>query len=288
MTAGVDLHLHSTASDGRLAPAELVAYAAARGVRALSLTDHDTTDGIAAAGAAARAAGVGFVAGIELSCEWRGRGVHVLGLAIDPDAPALRAGLGQLRDLRADRAERIAAKLEAARAPGRAALAAVMADTALPTRTHFARALVALGAARDPADAFERLLRRGRPGHVAAAWPALEAVTGWIVAAGGAAVLAHPLRYTLANGARRELAAAFRGAGGSGVEVATGGASAAQLAESVALAVRSGLAGSAGSDFHDPAFAWNPPGRLAKLPGHLRPVWAEPPFPRDFAATAHP
>jgi predicted metal-dependent phosphoesterase TrpH len=283
--AAVDLHLHSTASDGRLAPAELVRHAAARGVRHLALTDHDTTAGVAEAAAAAAVAGVGFVPGIELSADWRGRGIHVLGLAIDPNSPALQAGIERLHAIRAGRAERIADRLEAARAPGRAALAAVLAATALPTRTHFARALVDLGAARDAGDAFDRLLRRGRPGYVSSQWPGLAEVTAWIVAAGGTAVLAHPLRYTLSNGARRELAREFREAGGRGIEVATGGASAAQFAEAVTLATRTGLDGSAGSDFHDPAIAWNPPGRLAKLPALIRPVWASPPFPRDFGCS---
>jgi hypothetical protein len=284
-TAAVDLHLHSLASDGRLSPAELVRHAASRGVRHLALTDHDTTAGVAEAAEAAVAAGVGFVAGIELSAAWRGRGIHVLGLSIDPDAVALRAGIGRLHGFRLERAERIATRLEAARAPGRAALKAVLAMTALPTRTHFARALVDLGAARDASEAFDRLLRRGRPGYVASEWPEVAEVTGWIVAAGGAAVLAHPLRYALSNGARRELAREFREAGGRGVEVATGGASAAQVAEAATLATRTGLEGSAGSDFHDPAIAWNPPGRLAKLPPSIRPVWASPPFPRDFGCS---
>jgi hypothetical protein len=283
--ACVDLHLHSTASDGRLSPSELVRHAAARGVRHLSLTDHDTTAGLAEAAAAAAAAGLGFVPGIELSAGWRGRGIHVLGLAIDPGSAALRAGLERLRDFREQRAERIAARLEAARAPGRAALAAVRAATALPTRTHFARALVELGAARDAADAFDRLLRRGRPGYVPSEWPDVAEVTRWVVDAGGAAVLAHPLRYALSNGARRDLAREFREAGGRGIEVATGGASAAQFAEAATLATRCGLDGSAGSDFHDPAIAWNPPGRLAKLPAPIRPVWASPPFPRDFGCS---
>jgi hypothetical protein len=283
--ATVDLHLHSTASDGRLSPAELVRHAAARGVRHLALTDHDTTAGLAEAAAEAAAAGVGFVPGIELSAGWRGRGIHVLGLVIDPAAAGLRAGLERLGAVRLGRAERIAARLEAARAPGRAALSAVLAATALPTRTHFARALVELGAARDPADAFERLLRRGRPGYVASDWPDLAEVTAWVKSAGGVPVLAHPLRYTLSNGARRELAREFREAGGRGLEVATGGASTVQVSEAASLAARTGLEGSAGSDFHDPAVAWNPPGRLAKLPPAIRPVWASPPFPREFGCS---
>jgi predicted metal-dependent phosphoesterase TrpH len=281
--SAVDLHLHSTASDGTLAPAALVAHVAARGVRLMALTDHDTVAGVAEAAAAAQAIGIGFVAGVEISVGWRGRSLHVLGLAIDPEAPALARGLESQRALREARALAIADRLEAAGAPGRRAHAEICARGTIPTRMHFARELVALGAARDPAAAFERWLARGRPGHVRAAWPTLAEATGWIAAAGGRSAIAHPLRYPLSAGARRELCAEFAAAGGHALEVVTGGGSAQQREQAIALAVRSGLAGSVGSDFHDPAVPWNPPGRLAKLPGSVRPVWRGHPFP-DLAA----
>jgi predicted metal-dependent phosphoesterase TrpH len=270
----VDLHLHSTASDGMLEPAALVAHVAGCGVELMALTDHDTVAGVEAAAAAARVHGIGFVAGVELSVTWRGRELHVLGLAIDPEAPVLAHGLGSQQTLREARAERIAHRLEAAGAPGNAAMTSIRAAGSLPTRTHFARALVALGAAVDIQAAFDRWLGRGRPGHVASAWPALAEATGWILAAGGKAVIAHPMRYPLSAGARRELCAEFAAAGGHGVEVITGGGSVSDREQAISLAVRSGLEGSVGSDFHDPAIPWNPPGRLAKLPASIRPVWA--------------
>jgi predicted metal-dependent phosphoesterase TrpH len=275
----VDLHLHSTASDGTLEPAALVAHVAGCGVRLMALTDHDTVAGIAGAAAAAGAQGVGFVAGVELSVAWRGRSIHVLGLALDPGHPVLVRGLERQQDVRELRAERIAARLDAAGAPGTLALAAIRAQGSLPTRTHFARALVALGAAADAGAAFERWLGRGKPGHVASDWPDLPEATAWIVAAGGKAVIAHPMRYTLSAGARRELCSEFAAAGGRGIEVVTGGGGQRDREQAVSLAVRCRLEGSVGSDFHDPAVPWNPPGRLAKLPGSVRPVWSDPPFP---------
>jgi predicted metal-dependent phosphoesterase TrpH len=275
----VDLHLHSTASDGTLAPADVVAHAAALGVRLLSLTDHDTVAGAAAAAAAAAAAGIGFVAGVELSASWRGRSIHVLGLAIDPDCPRLGRGLAGQQARREARAARIAARLDGAGAPGGEALGRIRAEGSLPTRTHFARALVALGAAPDLPAAFERWLGRGRPGHVAGDWPELAEATAWIRAAGGKAVIAHPMRYPLSAGALREMCAEFSAAGGSGVEVMTGGGSPSHREAAVSLAVRCRLEGSVGSDFHDPSVPWNPPGRLAKLPGSVRPVWLDPAFP---------
>ena len=275
----VDLHLHSTASDGTLDPAALVAHVAAHGVRLMALTDHDTVSGVAAAAAAAHEAGIAFVAGVELSALWRGRTIHVLGLAVDPDSPLLTTGLAGQGSRREERALRIAARLDEAGAPGREALDRIRADGSLPTRTHFARALVALGAAADLDAAFARWLGRGRPGCVASDWPALAQATDWIVAAGGRAVIAHPMRYTLSAGALREMCAEFAAAGGCGVEVVTGGGGPRHREAAVSLAVRCRLEGSVGSDFHDPAVPWNPPGRLAKLPGSVRPVWLDPAFP---------
>jgi len=275
----VDLHLHSTASDGTLAPAALVARVAACGVKLMALTDHDTVAGVDAAAAAAPEHGIAFVAGVEISAEWRGRTIHVLGLAIDPRNPVLERGLEAQQRVRDARAVRIAEKLDSAGAPGSAALAAIRAQGSLPTRTHFARALVAEGAAKDLRAAFDRWLGRGKPGHVKGEWAGLAEATAWIVAAGGKAVIAHPMRYSLSAGARRDLCADFAAAGGRGVEVITGGGSPSDREQAIALAVRCRLEGSVGSDFHDPAMPWNPPGRLAKLPGSVRPVWSDPPFP---------
>jgi hypothetical protein len=275
LASDVDLHLHSTASDGMLDPAALVAHVAGCGVTLMALTDHDTVAGIEAAAAAARERGIGFVAGVEVSCAWRGRAIHVLGLAVDPAEPALSRALGAQQALREARAEAIAAKLDAAGAPGSRLLAAIRAAGSLPTRTHFARALVAEGAAADVGAAFDRWLGRGKPGHVKGEWPELAEATAWITGAGGKAVIAHPMRYPLSAGARRDMCTEFKAAGGSGVEVVTGGGGLRDREQAISLAVRTGLEGSVGSDFHDPAVPWNPPGRLAKLPASIRPVWSD-------------
>jgi hypothetical protein len=269
----VDLHLHSTASDGMLEPAALVEHVACCGVRLMALTDHDTVAGIEAAAGAAAARGIGFIAGVELSVAWRSRSLHVLGLAIDPRSPELTAAIGVQQTIRDERAERIAGRLQKAGAPGREVLDGIRAAGSMPTRTHFARALVALGAAKDMGAAFDRWLRRGKPGYVSTAWPELADAIGWITAAGGKAVIAHPMRYPLSAGGRRELCADFKAAGGAGLEVITGSGTVRDREQAISLAVRSGLDGSVGSDFHDPAIPWNPPGRLAKLPASIRPVW---------------
>jgi predicted metal-dependent phosphoesterase TrpH len=274
----VDLHLHSTASDGTLDPAALVRHVADRGVRLMALTDHDTVSGTGAAAAEAHARSVAFVAGVEISSAWRGATVHVLGLAIDPASPALVRGLAAQRSRREARAAAIADKLERVNVPGRKLLDRIRALASLPTRTHFARALVESGFAIDAQAAFDRFLGAGRSAFVSGDWPGLAEAIGWITAAGGKAVIAHPMRYPLSAGARRELCRDFAASGGHGIEVVTGSGSR-HREQAAGLAVRFRLDGSVGSDFHDPALPWHLPGRLAKLPASVRPVWWGPPFP---------
>ena len=283
LASPIDLHLHSTASDGRLAPRELVALLAQRGVKVFALTDHDTVAGLPEAATAAAEHGLHLLRGTELSAEWLGRTIHVVGLGIQPEEPTLVAMLERLASCRAARASLIAARLDRAGAPGAAALDQALQTVGGPlpepaalarvTRTHLARALVALGAAPNLDGAFTRWLgQRGRA-YVPAGWPPLAEVTAAIVAAGGAPVLAHPLRYTLSSGQRRRLVQEFKAAGGAALEVVVGGHAATQVEAATGLALRAGLAGSIGSDFHDPAFPWNLPGRLAKLPQAVVPVW---------------
>jgi len=275
----IDLHLHSSASDGVLEPAAVIALAAANGVRMLALTDHDTTAGLESAHSTARLHGIALVAGAEVSANWSGRAIHVLGLAIDPCAPALAAGLERTRALRRARARAMADRLNRHGLPGDELYGAAQAGANVLTRTHLARAMVACGIVPDAGAAYTEWLGQGRPGHVSANFCALGEVVSWICAAGGYAVIAHPLRYRLSAGARRKLVADFKGAGGAGIEVVTGGQSSTQVEAATGIALRAGLAGSVGSDFHDPAIPWNPPGRLANLPQTVSPIWLKPGFP---------
>jgi predicted metal-dependent phosphoesterase TrpH len=275
----IDLHLHSLESDGVLEPAAVIALAAANGVRLLALTDHDTTAGVESALSAARRHGLALVAGVEASASWSGRAIHVLGLAIDPCAPALAAGLERTRTLRRVRARAMADRLKRHGLPGDELYDAAEAGANVLTRTHLARAMVERGIVPDAGAAYTEWLGQGRPGHVASNFCALGEVVSWVRAAGGYAVIAHPLRYQLSAGARRNLLADFKGAGGAGIEVVTGGQSSTQVEAGTGLALRAGLAGSVGSDFHDPAIPWNPPGRLANLPPSVSPIWLKPGFP---------
>jgi predicted metal-dependent phosphoesterase TrpH len=269
----IDLHSHSTCSDGALPPAELLARAAAVGLRALALTDHDTVAGLEEAAAAARTHGVRLVPGIEFSAAWRSQSIHVLGLWIDPDAPALRAAVAAQLDRRRHRIRAICERLTHKGLPGDRLLAMVEARATLPTRSHLADALVEAGCVRDPQAAFRVHLGRGRAAHVAAEWPALAEIVGWIVAAGGTASLAHPTRYALSATARNALLADFVAAGGRALEIGCGGNAAHHVDACAALARRHGLEATVGSDFHGPRMPWNPLGRLAKLPDGLIPAW---------------
>ncbi|MFO1399689.1 MAG: PHP domain-containing protein [Steroidobacteraceae bacterium] len=268
----IDLHTHSHHSDGLLSPTELVALAAQRGVSLLALTDHDTTAGCAAAAAACAAHGIRFVAGAELTCEWRGREIHVVGLAVDAQAPDFVARLADLAQRRQQRLAAIGGRLARAGLDGAGIAASVAAAKPVPTRTDVARELVRRGHATDLAGAFERWLAQGRPGYAPAEWPGLEATVECIVAAGGHAVLAHPHHYKLSNGALRELGAAFQAAGGVAVEVSLAGMGPNDASRAASLARRCGLAGSVGSDFHEPGLPWRPLGRFAKLPDGIVPL----------------
>jgi predicted metal-dependent phosphoesterase TrpH len=269
----IDLHTHSNCSDGTLTPTELVARAAAAGVEVLALTDHDTVAGLDAARHAALEHGMRLVPGVEISASWRAQAIHVLGLWIDPACPNLCSMLSAQADLRRARMRKICARLEQLGLPGAELLAAVEAHPGLPTRAHLANAMVAAGHVGRTDEAFRKYLGAGKAAHFAAEWPAIDVVVAWIRAAGGVAALAHPARYSLSAGARRQLLADFAAAGGTVLEVVSGGNGAPHVEACAVLAMKYGLQGSVGSDFHSPQHPWNPIGRLAKLPDGVTPVW---------------
>lgn len=270
--SSIDLHCHSNRSDGTLSPAEVVVRAARQGVTTLALTDHDSVAGLDAAAAAAESAGVRLITGIELSASWRHGGVHIVALDFDPQAPALRGGLQRLAALRETRGEGIGRQLERAGISGALAGARQQADGAVLCRLHFARHLQRTLHLPKVADVFRDYLRHGKPGYVDTAWPALEEVAGWVHAAGGICVVAHPMAYGLTGMKLRELLGTCREAGVAAIEVATARIKPADLELVAKLARRFGLAASLGSDFHDHTYPWVELGRLPPLPAGLTPV----------------
>ncbi|MCF7204032.1 PHP domain-containing protein [Pseudomonas oligotrophica] len=273
----VDLHCHSTASDGTLAPAEVVARAHAQGVRLLALTDHDTLDGLEQAGQAAARLGVSLVSGIELSCQWNGATIHVLGYAFEPQAPALQHAIAALHDGRWQRARLIAQRLEAKGMAGmlegaRAVQQELGESDNAPARPHFAEALVRAGHVRDRAEAFRKWLGAGKLGDVKQHWPSLEQTMSTLQDSGAWISLAHPWQYEFTRSKRRRLVAAFAEAGGHALEVSNGMQPAEQVGGLSILAREFGLMASAGSDFHGPG-QWSELGLYRPLPEDLAPLW---------------
>lgn len=270
-----DLHSHSTWSDGVLSPADLVTRAAGRGVDVLALTDHDETGGLVDARAAADVAGIRLINGAEISVSWANQTIHVVGLAIDPQAPALRDGLASIRAGRTLRARKMADALAAVgiRGAWEGAMKYVTSER-LISRTHFARFLVDAGYVCEVKGVFKRYLSRGKPGYVPHQWAALGDALSWINAAGGQAVLAHPGRYPLSPTAMRRLLGEFRDRGGVAVEVLSSSHTPAQATEYAAHARHFGLLASTGSDFHAPDESWLDLGALPALPVDVVPVWS--------------
>jgi len=268
-----DLHTHTFYSDGALAPAELVARAAANGVQVLALTDHDVTDGLPEAQAAAQLAGITLVPGVEISVTWGAQTVHIVGLNIDTANEVLQTGLARLREFREWRAEEIGRRLAKAGIPGAIEGARARAQRGLVSRTHFAQFLVDTGHAADVRSVFKRFLVHGKPGYVPGQWAGLEEAIGWIRAAGGQAVLAHPARYKITATRLKKLLGEFRDAGGAAIEVVSGSHSRDDMFRFAKLASSYGLLASSGSDFHGPQNYYMDLGPLPPLPDGCTPVW---------------
>jgi len=268
-----DLHCHSTASDGSLSPSELVQRAKQKGVTTLALTDHDTTAGLTEAQQAATACGLHLINGIELSASYANQCLHIVGLNIDPDHPELQAGIAGQHVLRARRAQLIAEKLTKKGVPDCYPAVSAAAGNGEITRLHFADHLLAQGLVSSQQEAFDRYLSKGKPAFVPTQWATLEETIAWIKAAGGVAVVAHPLRYNLSQKWINRVLDCFKQSGGLGVEVVTGRASAEDIQISLRFANRHQLFASVGSDFHSPDNQWVELGRLPPLPAGIKPVW---------------
>ncbi len=269
-----DLHCHSTASDGLLAPADLVHRAADNGVTLLALTDHDTLDGLPEARAEAERNGLRFIPGVEISIEWSGAQVHVLGHDFDANNAALIAGLASIHDGRIERARRMAAALAAIGLDG--CFEGAMRHAGNPgliSRAHFARHLVERGVCKDVRSVFEAYLVPGKPGYVEHRWPSLQDAVDWVNGAGGLASIAHPTRYNFTRSALRQLLKEFKAAGGRGLEVVSGAMPRESIAQCARLAETLGLAATCGSDFHGAGESLTDLGRIAPLPDGLTPIW---------------
>lgn len=259
-----DLHCHSTASDGVLSPTEVVQRAQQQGVNVLALTDHDSTSGIAEAGAEARRLGIQLISGVEISTQWENRSIHIVGLNFDETSPKMTTLLSRQAELRLQRAMEIGHKLEKAGVPNAFEGAKSLAAGEV-TRAHYARYLVQIGKVSSEQQAFKKYLAQGKSCYVKASWVDIPTAVDIIHQAGGVAVLAHPLRYHLTAKWIRRLITDFKSWQGDGIEVSACGQTKDQHQLLARWAAEFGLAGSVGSDFHFPC-GWVELGKSLWLP----------------------
>ena len=249
MAHRIDLHTHSTASDGLHTPAELVRLAHEAGLDLIGLVDHDTTEGLAEAQAAGARLGVTVIPGVEINTDLRGGGeAHVLGYYISADDPTLAATLGALRDARERRGERMANRLRDAGFAITWERVRELAGGAVG-RPHVARALIEAGYATDVSDAFARYLSKGQVGFVPRYKLSPEDAIRIIRAARGVPVLAHP---SYVPNLEEQVLPELVEAGLEGLECYYGQYDGAAEARLLALAERFGLIATGGSDYHGP------------------------------------
>lgn len=249
--AVIDLHTHSTASDGTLSPTEVVLAAASAGLTTLALTDHDTVAGWAEAQDAARDAGITLVRGIEITCDWQDFSVHLLGYLVDPDDRPLMDELARARESRIERMDRIVAKMAADGIPiDIAEVRAQLTPGATLGRPHLADALVAKGLQPDRDAVFTQWLGNDGPYYIGHYAPTPVRAVELVRAAGGVAVHAHPFTVTRGRTLPVEVIEDMAAAGLAGLEVDHREHDAATRGQGRELAERLGLFVTGSSDFH--------------------------------------
>lgn len=272
----IDLHCHSTVSDGALSPREVVRLAARNGCRLLALTDHDHTGGLAEAREEAAQHGIRLISGVEISVTWYGRTIHLVGLDFDAENEALQTLLARVRSGRVERMRQMAQRLEKKGIGGAFDGAMALAvNPEMVSRTHLAEFLLQQGLVRNKQQAFTKYLGEGKCAYVRHQWADLAEAVAAVRAAGGIAVIAHPMRYDLSATARRRLFAEFQAAGGTAVEVHSGSCSLSDRLNYALLAQQFDFAASAGSDFHrEGGYGGGVLGACPELPPICQPVWA--------------
>lgn len=272
----IDLHCHSTVSDGRLTPAEVARLAHSNGCTMLALTDHDHTGGLAEARAESEKLGMRFISGTEVSVTWRGRTIHIVGLDFNEHDEKLQALLAEVRKGRLKRLEAIAEKLAKKGISGAyEGSLALAANPEMVSRTHIAEFLINAGHVRNKQQAFTKYLGDGKSCAVRHQWAELADCVAAITGAGGIAVIAHPMRYGLSATAKRNLFEEFKALGGAAIEVHSGNCDKNDRLNYALLAERYGFLASVGSDFHRlNDFSGGILGACPELPENCSPVWA--------------
>ncbi len=269
----IDLHCHSHFSDGNLSPEELITKALQANIEILALTDHDTVEGLKKIHEAAGTHPIKIINGIEFSTRWKKYDIHILGLNIDPENSLITNLIKLQTESRTNRGQQIAEKLKLCGISDSYEKACLIAGHHRVGRPHFAKVIIHEGFAVDMQTAFKRYLGRGKPAYVATPWISIPEAVAGIIAAGGKAVIAHPLKYKLTRTKLIELIGDFKEAGGAGMEVVSGEMTAMQIKDMAGLCLRYQLQGSTGSDFHGDTLSRISLGRQASLPLNCMPVW---------------
>ncbi|MCG9696886.1 PHP domain-containing protein [Shewanella sp. Isolate11] len=270
----IDLHSHTTASDGQLSPSELVARALEKGVQVLAITDHDTLDGLAEAHQYnnAQTVPLKLINGTEISTCWQNFDIHIVALNVDINDQQLNEFLNKQRQLREARAKEIGLRLEKAGIAGAYEGASALADGAALSRGHYARWLADNGYATAPAAVFKKYLAKGKTGYVPNNWADMATAIEYIHRAKGIAVLAHPSGYKLSAKWLKRLVRDFKAAGGDGMEVVLGQQTLDDRNNLIALSKLNQLFASLGSDFHFPG-SWIELGKNMFQPQGVDWVW---------------
>jgi predicted metal-dependent phosphoesterase TrpH len=269
----IDLHCHSNYSDGSLSVEELLQCALTNQVNALALTDHDTLAGISPLQELAAGMNIKIINGIELTVRWRKYDIHMIGLQFELHHPAITELVVKQTESRKNRAEMIAARLEDCGFEGIFERVKEIAVHDQIGRPHFAKVLYHMGKVRSMQDAFDKYLGIGKKAYVPTPWVSLEAAVEGINRAGGQAVIAHPLKYSLTRTKLNELIDDFVLAGGKGLEVVSGLMEQGAITEMGKICARYGLLASSGSDYHGEQNAKVSLGLQKKLPSGCEPIW---------------
>ncbi|MBM6551294.1 PHP domain-containing protein [Marinomonas ostreistagni] len=270
----IDLHTHSTASDGKLSPAELVALAAQENVQTLALTDHDTLAGLPAAHEAALQQGIRLINGCELSVAWQKIPLHMVALNFAQDDTQMLRWTEHNQTVRLQRGRQIADLLRKKGLPDLFDKAVAEAGESQLGRPHFAKVMVQEGIVKDVNKAFDHYLGNKKIGQIRDVWPQLEEIVPQLHAAGIELVLAHPKRYPITVTKLKAIVTDFKKLGGSAIEVASGNERPDHVRFLERLSRDFELQASVGSDFHGPFGPWTQVGRYTQIhEQEVTPIW---------------
>lgn len=269
-----DLHSHTTFSDGRLTPPELLDRAVEKGVDVLAITDHDTVKALPVARQyiLEQNLPITLISGVEISTTWHNFEIHIVGLNINDGDETLNERLAEQIRYREERAKEIGRRLERAGIPDAYENALRIANGAAISRSHYAKYLIELGKASNFGQVFSKYMKRGKTGYVPSQWIDIATAVKWIHDAGGVAVIAHPSRYDMTTKWLKRLLGEFKKAGGDGMEVCLSPQSPDDRTRLGQMSLDFELLASVGSDFHFPT-NFSELGRDLCLADRYRPVW---------------